>query len=122
MPKDHEPRPRRNGYQGLGLHYSRVYGRKPRCDVVDCLTLVRVGSKILSKIRLLCVGRDLKGGGAERVQLTLLEHLDRDKFDIQLFYLSGQGVLHELIPPDITPTYGVQIGRASWRDRVSDIV
>jgi glycosyltransferase involved in cell wall biosynthesis len=68
---------------------------------------VRTGSKVLSKTRLLCIGRDLKGGGAERVQLTLLKHLNRDRFDIQVFYLSGQGVLHELIPPDITPTYGV---------------
>src|SRR5215212_6340060 len=61
----------------------------------------------MSKTRLLCVGRDFKGGGAERIQLTLLEHFDRDKFDIKVFYLSGRGVLHKLLPPDITPVYGV---------------
>jgi glycosyltransferase involved in cell wall biosynthesis len=75
--------------------------------VSTCFTLSRLGIKGLSKVRLLCVGRDLTGGGAERVQLTLLEHLDRDKFDIQVFYLSGQGTLHELVPSDITLTYGV---------------
>jgi glycosyltransferase involved in cell wall biosynthesis len=61
----------------------------------------------MAKVRLLCVARDLRGGGAERIQLTLLEHFDRDKFDLQLFYLSGVGVLHDLIPADLRPVYGV---------------
>ena len=34
-----------------------------------------------SKIRLLCIGRDLIGGGAEYVQLSLLKHLDRNKLE-----------------------------------------
>ena len=59
------------------------------------------------KIRLLCVGRDLAGGGAERVQLTLLERLDRSKFDIKLFYLQDRGRLRLLIPQDLTPEFGV---------------
>jgi glycosyltransferase involved in cell wall biosynthesis len=63
---------------------------------------------IVSKTRLLCVGRDFTVGGAERVQLTLLEHLDRDKFDTRIFYLSGQGTFRKLVPPDVIATYGVQ--------------
>ena len=62
----------------------------------------------MSKTRLLCVGRDFTVGGAERVQLTLLEHFDRDKFDIRIFYLSGQGTFRKLVPPDVTADYGVQ--------------
>jgi glycosyltransferase involved in cell wall biosynthesis len=60
------------------------------------------------KTRLLCVGRDFTVGGAERVQLTLLKHFDRDKFDIRIFYLSGQGTFRRLVPPDVIATYGVQ--------------
>lgn len=60
------------------------------------------------KIRLLCIGRDLRGGGAERVQLFLLNELNRDRFDIQLFYLRNEGVLYSLLPQDLTPIYGVQ--------------
>lgn len=61
----------------------------------------------MNRIRLLCIGRGLYGGGAERVQLTLLKYLDRSKFDITLFYLRNEGVLYDLIPNDITPVYGV---------------
>ena len=72
------------------------------------ISVSKVGSiEASNKVRLLCVGRDLRGGGAERVQLTLLEHLDRTRFDIRLFYLSGRGALHGLIPSDIEPVYGV---------------
>jgi glycosyltransferase involved in cell wall biosynthesis len=59
------------------------------------------------RVRLLCGGRDLRGGGAERVQLSLLQHLDRSRFDIRLFYLSNREELHGLIPPDISPVFGV---------------
>ena len=61
-----------------------------------------------SRIRLLCVGSDLRGGGAERIQLTLLAHLDRSRFDVRLFYLRNIGTLHGLIPRDIVPRYGVR--------------
>jgi glycosyltransferase involved in cell wall biosynthesis len=61
-----------------------------------------------SRVRVLCVGRDLGGGGAERVQLTLLTHLDRHRFDLRLFYLRNEGPLHHLIPGDLTPDYGAE--------------
>lgn len=59
------------------------------------------------KIRLLCVGRALYGGGAERVQLTMLKHLDRRKFDIKLFYLRRHADLQELVPQDVMHSNGV---------------
>ena len=88
----------------------------------------------MKKVRLLCVARDLRGGGAERIQLTLLAHFDRNKFDIELFYMSGVGVLHDLIPPDIHPVFGVpgsqslklRVGPLLWRlitlARRSDVI
>lgn len=63
------------------------------------------------KIQLLCVGRDLRGGGAERIQLYLLAHMNRELFEIQLYYMIDEGVLHPLIPADIIPDFGVQAGR-----------
>ena len=58
-----------------------------------------------TRLRLLCVGRDLRGGGAERVQLQLLQHLDRAAFTFKVFYLNDSGVLHSLIPGDATPVF-----------------
>jgi glycosyltransferase involved in cell wall biosynthesis len=65
-----------------------------------------------SRFRLLCIGRDLAGGGAERVQLALLECLDRSDFDIRLFYLQDRGDLRHLIPSDLKPSFGVPAGRS----------
>jgi glycosyltransferase involved in cell wall biosynthesis len=59
------------------------------------------------RIRLLCIGRDLSGGGAERVQLSLLEHIDRSKFDIDLFFLQDHGNLRHLIPSNLNSSFGV---------------
>jgi glycosyltransferase involved in cell wall biosynthesis len=44
----------------------------------------------MSKIRLLCCIHDFRGRGAEKVLATLLERLDRNRFDIGLF------VFHDL--------------------------
>ncbi len=41
------------------------------------------------------------GGGAERVMLTFLRHLDRERFDPTLILLSDAGPLADLIPPDV---------------------
>jgi glycosyltransferase involved in cell wall biosynthesis len=61
------------------------------------------------------------GGGAQRVQLTLLKHLDRDKFDIQAFYLRELGMLRDLTPLDITPTFGA-LGTESLKLRAVPIL
>ena len=45
----------------------------------------------------------LAGGGAERVAVTLLNHLDRSKFDLSLAVLDTRGaVFLDQLPPDVT--------------------
>ena len=45
----------------------------------------------------------LAGGGAERVIVTLLNHLDRSKFDLSLAVLDTRGaVFLDQLPPDVT--------------------
>lgn len=58
------------------------------------------------RVRLLCVGRDLHGGGAQRVHLCLLNHIDRSRFDIRLFYLKDEGALRDFVPQHLELTYG----------------
>lgn len=58
-------------------------------------------------IRLLLVGNTLENGGAERAQLNLIRHLDRERFNIQLFYLHNQGVLHSKIPLNVHTEFGL---------------
>jgi glycosyltransferase involved in cell wall biosynthesis len=57
------------------------------------------------KIVIACLGHDLSGGGAERVALVLLKHLNPDLFSVELSYLRDQGELHHLLPSHITPTF-----------------
>ena len=46
---------------------------------------------------------DACGGGAERVAVTLLNHLDRSKFDLSLAVLDTRGaVFLDQLPPDVT--------------------
>jgi len=67
------------------------------------------------KIRVLCVGRDLRGGGATSVSLILLEHLDRSRFEISLFYLRDEGELRALVPADLEPKFGASNRQGSIR-------
>lgn len=69
------------------------------------------------KITIACLGQDLSGGGAERVQLELLKLLDRQSFSIELAYLRDCGDLHEFMPTDISPIYFSQ-GRHKFRSLV----
>jgi glycosyltransferase involved in cell wall biosynthesis len=66
-------------------------------------------------VRVLCVGRDFAGGGAERVQLTLLSHIDRTRFDLRLFYLRNEGDMRRLVPGDLVPRYGAEVGQSLKR-------
>lgn len=63
-------------------------------------------------MRVLCVGRDFAGGGAERVQLTLLHHLDRTKLNLRLFYLRNEGAFRHLVPEDLAPRYAAGGGES----------
>jgi len=64
------------------------------------------------QVRILCVGRDMRGGGAERVQATLLRFLNRDRFLLTAAYMSREGVLSAELPADVRAIYG-NFGRAS---------
>jgi glycosyltransferase involved in cell wall biosynthesis len=59
----------------------------------------------MSKIRIACLGQDLSGGGAERVQLELLQRLDPAAFSVDLCYLRDQGDLYDLLPAGIEPKF-----------------
>ena len=45
------------------------------------------------------------GGGSERVVLTLLRHLDREKFHLHLITFDEGGSLKPLLPPDVATTH-----------------
>lgn len=54
--------------------------------------------------RLLIIAASMGGGGAERVLLTLLHHLDREKFSIHLALVHASGPHINQIPPDVKVT------------------
>ena len=62
----------------------------------------------MQKVRLLCIGRDLSGGGAPRTEMTLLGHLDRSRFEIKLFYLCRDQPQIE-VPEGLTPEFGAPV-------------
>ncbi|MCS6952661.1 MAG: glycosyltransferase [Bryobacterales bacterium] len=61
-------------------------------------------------MKLLCLGRDLRAAGAQRVQVTLLQHLDRTRVRPNAVYLSADGPLASELPRDCEPFYG-KLGR-----------
>ena len=54
------------------------------------------------KVKLLCLGVDLEGGGAERAQVVFLRHLDRELFAPKVVYLRRSGPLLTELPQDIS--------------------
>lgn len=53
------------------------------------------------KKKILFVLPSLRGGGAERVMLTVLKHLDRTRFELHLALVSMEGPYVKDIPPDV---------------------
>lgn len=49
----------------------------------------------------ICIIPSMKGGGAEKVMLTLLEHFSRDKFELTLVLFEKKGEYLDLIPAGI---------------------
>jgi glycosyltransferase involved in cell wall biosynthesis len=85
----------------------------PRANPTQPLPdVTRDGHGFDGRVRVLCVGRDFAGGGAERVQLTLLHHLDRTKLDLRLFYLRNEGALRHLLPGDLALRYAADGGES----------
>ena len=48
---------------------------------------------------------NVEGGGTHRVMLTLLKHLNRDKFKLHLIVIINKGEFRRVIPSDIDVTY-----------------
>ena len=61
------------------------------------------------RLRVLCVGRDLKGGGAERLQLTLLQELATE-VEITVAYMSSDGELYAGMDASWPVTYCASSG------------
>ena len=53
------------------------------------------------KKRILFIRPSLGAGGADKVTLTLLQHFDRSKFDVELCLMKSSGVLVSQIPNDV---------------------
>jgi glycosyltransferase involved in cell wall biosynthesis len=63
-----------------------------------------------SRLRVLFVIADLGGGGAERVLLNLVRHLDPARFLPSLFLLSRTVIYDAEIPPAVRLEWGVEAG------------
>jgi len=55
----------------------------------------------------------LRGGGAERVAVTLLQHLDRRRFEPHLALVDAVGPYLADVPPDV-PVHDLKAGRARY--------
>lgn len=63
--------------------------------------------------KVLFVLASLGGGGAERVMLTILRHLDRSRFEPHLALVEAIGPLLEVVPEDV-PVYDLKARRARY--------
>ena len=54
-----------------------------------------------SKTKVLFLIHDLGHGGAEKVLVNLVNHLDRNQFDITVLAIFGGGVNAQFLKPDI---------------------
>ena len=55
----------------------------------------------MARTRVLFALTDLCGGGAQRVVLTLLRHLPRERFELQLALVTRTGRFADDVPPDV---------------------
>lgn len=67
--------------------------------IIIIIPIQKRGSERLKKILFLI--HDLGQGGAEKVLVNLVNHLDRSKFDISVTVLFGGGVNEQFLTPDI---------------------
>lgn len=69
--------------------------------------------------KLLCILPSLKGGGAERVMLTLTEHLSRDSFEPVLVLFERTGELTGFIPDDVRVIFLEKRGKLDFFGLIS---
>lgn len=63
--------------------------------------------------KVLLILPSLRGGGAERVMVTLLKYLDRNKFDLHLALISKEGPYLAEVPDDV-PVYDLEAKRVRY--------
>ncbi len=73
----------------------------------------------MKKIRILFFVPFMNGGGAERVVLTLLHHLDRDRFEPVLVMMKREGRYLDMIPKDINV---IDLGASQARYAIFKII
>lgn len=71
---------------------------------IDVSGLAGEGTGIVQRKRILFTTPNLDGGGAQRVLLTLLSRIDRDRFDSELVIVDYSGKYLQDIPKDIKVT------------------
>jgi len=67
------------------------------------------------KYKILFAIGSLTGGGAERQVLQILEHLDRAQFQPQLYVITNDGELRDLVPDDVPiHSFDAANSKSSW--------
>lgn len=67
------------------------------------------------KKKVLIIHDSMAGGGAERVLSTLLNNIDREKFDITLLLIYKEGLFLETLPGDIEVMGLFRKGKTPWQ-------
>ena len=67
----------------------------------------------MSRIKILFVLASVSGGGAERVVLNIIKHLNRKLFEPRLALLQYQGDYLDMIPEDV-PGFDLNMRRARY--------
>src|SRR5688572_5586754 len=60
-----------------------------------------INSNAAARIRVLFAVSTMGGGGAERQVLSILQHINRERFDPCLYLIERRGELIEHLPPDV---------------------
>lgn len=80
---------------------SRAHEKKPATEVIKSNDNASMTDDKNAKKKILFMLPRLYPGGAERVLITLMNNLDRSKFDIYFTSLSGEGTIKHWIDNDI---------------------
>ena len=79
-----------------------------------------LGTNATRRISLCVVMQNLEAGGAERVSVTIVNYLDRRKFDVKVVVLSGdKGPLRSELPDDVTVTF---LGKSKALRSIGDLI
>lgn len=68
----------------------------------------------MKKRRVFFICNNLKGGGAERMILNILQHLDPDKFEVYLVLFEQEGIHLNFLPPHVNKIFFNRKGKMSY--------